>query len=342
MSRRDMRLSPEIISVKIFTSAEKYRIPLTADNYAVLYAYFAEQIPDLTAEITEAINQERLTPAAMKDLYQRYVSTRQQSSLMTQVQHHTQQILQDVLKGVLEISDSSSRYEKKLNNHSDGLAKATDITQLQTIISAILQDTRTMAQTNQSLRKEFEKAKAQSRILSRKLMEVQQAASMDALTGLFNRRSLDTEISRLTREFKAGRSLFSAIILDIDFFKRVNDTYGHQAGDAVLKTIGQIIRKGVKGNDFPSRYGGEEFVILLPDTNLAKACIVAEQLRIRISVHTFRDFGTEECPGKVTVSMGISEIKPDDNEKTIIDRADKALYLAKQSGRNTTKSEKDL
>ena len=130
--------------------------------------------------------------------------------------------------------------------------------------------------------------------------------------------------------------------MDIDHFKTFNDTYGHQIGDLVLKNVGATLKNRLKGKDIPTRYGGEEFVILLPETMLKNACIVSEQLRIRIAVRPLLDPKTNEGIAKVTISSGVAEIRLGDDAETIVNRADKALYLAKESGRNRTNSEEDL
>jgi len=131
-------------------------------------------------------------------------------------------------------------------------------------------------------------------------------------------------------------------MVDIDFFKRFNDTYGHRVGDEVLQMVAATLRECVKGGDFPARIGGEEFVILLPDTNLEQACDVAEFVRIRMSRKRLLLARTGENVGQITVSQGTAAMKASDTEESLLDRADRALYSAKKSGRNIVKSEIDL
>jgi diguanylate cyclase len=330
------------IAVKIYTHSEKYATPLTRQNYSVWYEYFEGKNHSLVFSMDALLKSGApLSPAIMQDLHRRYVE-RENPGLMTQIQEQTRQILQDILKGVGDTSDSSSLFEKNLATLSAGLSRVSTPDQTQLIVNALLKETRRMAEAHQKLKVDFEKAKAQSESLTQKLSQIEEIASMDALTGLFNRRSFDREIERLVTGFQESGTVFSAVVLDIDHFKRFNDTYGHQRGDDVLKIIGQVIRKGVKGGDIPTRYGGEEFVVLLPDTDLEKACIVAEQLRRLVAVLTLKIPGPEPRVEKITVSLGVSEVRAEDTVKSVIDRADRALYLAKNSGRNTTKSQTDL
>ena len=117
---------------------------------------------------------------------------------------------------------------------------------------------------------------------------------------------------------------------------------GHQTGDEVLKNVGEILLKGLNGKNVPYRYGGEEFIVLLSNSVIEDAAVIAEQLRIRIAVKRIIDPGTGAEIKKITMSLGISQINSEDTIQTVIERADKALYHAKESGRNNIKTENDL
>lgn len=157
-------------------------------------------------------------------------------------------------------------------------------------------------------------------------------AITDGLTGLYNRRYFQQMIDIEFARSKRYCSDLSIALFDIDHFKRVNDTYGHQFGDKVLAEISKIIQNFLRKTDYVARYGGEEFIAVLPETDLTSAMIPMERLRQAIESHSFK-YGNESI--KVTVSIGISAVTPDillDDE--LIKRADQALYLAKQNGRN--------
>lgn len=160
-------------------------------------------------------------------------------------------------------------------------------------------------------------------------------AIKDGLTGLYNRRYLDTHIENLMEDSLKKNVCFSLMIMDIDHFKNVNDTYGHLSGDEIIKNIAKRLLKNVRPSDLVVRYGGEEFIIMMPTTSLVDASKVAE--RIRTSVDS-QDFIIPVDPGKLncTISVGVSALLNDDTKETIISRADKALYHAKENGRNRT------
>lgn len=151
----------------------------------------------------------------------------------------------------------------------------------------------------------------------------------DALTGVGNRRALDQALPlEIGRALRTGDTL-SAIMCDIDHFKQVNDTYGHEAGDKVLAHFGDILRKQMRPTDIVTRFGGEEFVLLTPDTDLQSAVDAAERIRLHMERETIAPL---HAP--VTVSFGVAQWQPGEPAASLLRRIDTALYAAKQGGRN--------
>lgn len=150
----------------------------------------------------------------------------------------------------------------------------------------------------------------------------------DTLTGLFNRRKLDEIFLQECERARRAQSPLTVIIADIDKFKIVNDTYGHQVGDRLLVEVVRILQQGVRKIDTVARWGGEEFVILCPATNLVGACSVAENIRARIESCDFPLVGRKTC------CFGVAEYRPDEAPEATFKRADGALYRAKSEGRN--------
>jgi len=159
-------------------------------------------------------------------------------------------------------------------------------------------------------------------------------AITDALTGLFNRRYMETHLSALVEQAANRGKPISVLVVDIDFFKSINDGHGHDAGDDVLREFALRIRKSIRNIDLACRYGGEEFVIVMPETDMGVATMVAERLRRRIASEPF---AIQQGAGslEVTISIGIAALgAPGDNAAAILKRADQALYRAKRDGRN--------
>ncbi|MCR4880993.1 MAG: GGDEF domain-containing protein [bacterium] len=166
--------------------------------------------------------------------------------------------------------------------------------------------------------------------------EIEKYATQDALTGLNNRRSLDLRIAQEVAVAKRKSLPLCVMMLDIDFFKKINDTYGHYVGDIVLKSFASIIKDEVREYDFPSRYGGEEFFIILPSTTMQEATSVANRLRERIQNTPFdiSKFSNDVKELNITTSVGLAELLPEMDVKKLYVKVDKALYEAKKTGRN--------
>lgn len=167
--------------------------------------------------------------------------------------------------------------------------------------------------------------------------EVLKYATLDALTGLNNRRQFELRLSQEIATTKRKGTPLCAMMIDVDYFKKVNDTYGHNVGDFVLKTVATVITNEIREYDIPCRYGGEEFFVILPQTMLEEAALVAQRLRKTIENYkiVFEDNDTKQTKTlKVTISIGVSQYDSSMTAEEFSTNADKALYEAKRNGRN--------
>ncbi|MBM4056073.1 MAG: GGDEF domain-containing protein [Planctomycetes bacterium] len=192
--------------------------------------------------------------------------------------------------------------------------------------------------TYDQMNKELVNAKVQMQKVAKELETknkwLESLANIDGLTEVYNHRYLQIFLEREFNRTKRKKGAFCLIMLDVDNFKKFNDTYGHQAGDFILKELCRLLQKGIRTYDIIARYGGEEFSIVLPETELECAWIVAERLRNKVADHIFSD---NKEKYKVTISIGIAETKPAlDNlsKNDLIDHADTALLESKKNGKN--------
>ncbi len=162
-------------------------------------------------------------------------------------------------------------------------------------------------------------------------VELEHLALYDQLTELPNRRYIDTYLSHRMRDLEELSLSFSFLMMDLDFFKRVNDSYGHEMGDATLKMVARTFRQALRSNDFVGRWGGEEFVAILRGVTQAELARVAEKIRMLICES---DLTKDGCCVHTTISIGATTAQKDDTPSTIVRRADRALYLSKNAGRN--------
>ena len=168
--------------------------------------------------------------------------------------------------------------------------------------------------------------------LRNRLDESLNMAITDALTGLHNRRFIESRLRQAVGSANSGGAPVSVMLLDIDYFKRINDTHGHEAGDLVLKIFAERVTSQLRALDLAARYGGEEFVILMPAAGLAEAENAAERVRRSVCGTDFKLSDALELP--VTVSIGVAQLSPDEMMESLLRRADAALYEAKTDGRN--------
>ncbi len=165
-----------------------------------------------------------------------------------------------------------------------------------------------------------------------KTRELEVLASCDTLTGLYNRRKFSEILQHELKRFERYQQSFSLINIDIDHFKKINDTYGHDAGDRVISQFAHILDSSIRGSDSAGRWGGEEFILLIIESSESTALNIAEKLR-----ETFNNTRIDPA-GIVTASIGVTHVKDGDTEESIIIRSDQALYKAKDNGRNRIES----
>ncbi|MEI7670202.1 MAG: GGDEF domain-containing protein, partial [Pseudomonadota bacterium] len=189
--------------------------------------------------------------------------------------------------------------------------------------------------SGKELQLKLEESKKEVNLLKNNLEKITLEANKDFLTGVGNRKAFEQKIDELTKWAVDNNGDLCLLMIDIDHFKKFNDKYGHQIGDEVLKKVGRTIFDTIKGKDFVSRYGGEEFAVLLPNTPLANALIVAENIRRNMHDTRLQRKDTKEFIDEITVSIGVARYRPEhDSSVVLIGRADDALYRSKKGGRN--------
>ena len=236
------------------------------------------------------------------------------------------------------LAADAGEHSERLDRYATDIERAEDIEQLSDLVVQLAQDTRTrqldFTHVHDELtdtRRHAEEYEHRVERLERELASLSDRLHEDQLTELLNRRGLDRQFDvELSRAVRTAQPL-SVCLIDIDDFKRINDTYGHQAGDRVLVHLSRLMRKSVRPSDIVARYGGEEFVILLPATNTSEAEVVMARVQRELTRHFFLHNNERLL---VTFSAGVAEAAAGENASMVLQRADEALYLAKERGKN--------
>lgn len=313
----------------------KEKLPSTPDIFGLWYVFYSGQSPELSKALKIlASSKQKMTIERCRELYERFLGTSHKEELVRRAGTQVHATIRDVSGMVRNVKTATSDYKGKLGGFSGRVGEIDDPGELKELLEAVIIDTDAMIEENQKLEEKLDLSAEVMERLQQDLETVRKEALTDGLTGLANRKSFDAELNSIIAEADAEHRIFSLLMLDIDHFKSFNDNFGHQIGDQVLRLVAQTLVDGVKGRDFASRYGGEEFVIILPDTPLSAGVIVGNALRKAIAIKDVVNRNTGDKLGNITMSVGVAEYYEGENPQDLIERSDSALYTAKHNGRN--------
>lgn len=230
--------------------------------------------------------------------------------------------------------EASNVYTDALNRANSQLPDLLKPEQVRLVISYLMIENENMRKRTSDMQSNLEKSQKQIEKLKSNLAAAEAQGLSDPLTGLKNRRSFDiTLAAEIANARTAGKPL-SLVMADIDYFKSINDRYGHPAGDDVLRWFAKILSNNMKGRDTVARYGGEEFAIILPQTSLDNAVTLAGQIKHQLESQLWKKPGAPNTMLKVTASFGVAELDDSEGTSGLISRADAKLYESKAAGRN--------
>lgn len=307
----------------------------TPDNYAVYYAFFSENNPNLKMAMDALLEQHgKLTQAQCTALYLAHLGLEAENRALKNTTTSIEEEIKRVMTVLTKSASEASEYRETLDDFSGQLKTSASLDDIRAAVTRVADETHVMAQQNQRLQAQLAVSTQELTEMRYNLDEVRKASLVDPLTDVGNRKYFDNEIARAMAEANESDAPLSILMADIDFFKKFNDTYGHLIGDEVLKLVAKTLVENLKGRDIIARYGGEEFVILLPQTTVADAERVANQLRSILGTKQVKRRRTNETLGIVTISLGATQYQPKEDADSFIARADSALYEAKRTGRN--------
>jgi diguanylate cyclase len=242
--------------------------------------------------------------------------------------------LDTVSKAIRAAQESSQAYGATLADATSELALTPDSKALSQLVNGLSDATRQVEEENKVLQKQLKESTKEVHQLRDHLAQVRRDATTDALTNLANRKAFDTELRRAHEASERSGETMTLAVIDIDHFKRFNDTWGHQTGDQVLRYVASVLARVGIAPRFAARYGGEEFALIFPGEGAADVQAMLDEVLKEIASRSLRRRSTNEELGAITVSAGVAELKNKETAHALLERADAALYASKRAGRN--------
>ncbi len=311
-------------------------------NYEIWYIYATGYNAPLNKIINETLARHgKLSESDLEQIYETYLSHLKTTDRIDKVGARVIGEIDDVMQLLTDALGMSATFDASLNGASEKLTSAKNSAQVKAIVDTLVKSTREMRETNKALEERLTLSKNEISNLQQSLEAIRAESLTDPLTGLGNRKYFDRMIDMAVQNALANNEPLSLLMFDIDHFKSFNDSYGHLTGDQVLRLVGMSLKQTIKGQDITARYGGEEFAVVLPNTALRQALTVADHIRRAVMAKELKKKSTGEILGRVTISVGVSMLKPGDDTDALIERADGCLYAAKRNGRNRVICEVD-
>jgi diguanylate cyclase len=318
------------------------RQPASPRHFEIWYTYATGYNPSLNQMINEMLSRNgTLREADIEQIYESYISPSRFTDRIDRVGSKVMDEIEQVMAMIGAAAGTASSYTENLANVSQKLGVDADDPTVRAIVESLVTATAEMQQNNQALEARLSASKQEIDQLQENLETVRTESLTDPLTTLANRKSFDDALVRAIAEARARDEHLSLLLTDVDHFKKFNDTFGHLTGDQVLRLVAISVKQNVKGQDIAARYGGEEFAVVLPNTVLRSAVTVADHIRCAVMGKELMKRSTGEHLGRVTISVGVATLRPDDTPQTLIERADSCLYAAKRNGRNQVIGESD-
>jgi len=311
------------------------RLPADPQSFEFWYVYAS----NLNLRLNEAVNellrrQGDLSDADLANLYEEYISSVRTAGRLNMVANQLSNQVIQVLEMIGTASASAKQYDRSLGAGVAAFDRNPRDESIRIIVEELVQATREMEHSNYTLEMHLTEAKNRADHLQREIEAIRLESCTDPVTLIPNRQHFDDSIKKLFHDARAYGHALSLLLLDIDHFKKVNDKYGHQVGDFVLRAIAAKIKGLIRSDDIAARYGGEEFAVIVPGQPLAVAKSLAERIRSAIEAADIKMRTSGTSLGRVTLSIGVAQLRETEAVEDMIRRADQCLYEAKRAGRN--------
>jgi diguanylate cyclase len=304
-------------------------------NFELWLHYVGDPEGPLGREITRLLgNKDAFTEGTAEMLAAEYLPRGRLSEEIRDAGAVLNRELSSVSDAIAKARESQAAYGETLAEAGANIEQAAAPADLKQLVSGLTDATSRVQRENATLERRLETSTKEVARLREHLEQVRRDAMTDALTNLANRKAFDEELLRACDQAEADKSVVTLAVLDIDHFKRFNDTWGHQTGDQVLRYVASVIGRVSKAPRVAARYGGEEFAIIFPSEAASAVEAALNAMREEVGTRALRRRSTNDELGAVTISAGVAQRRPGESGSSLLDRADEALYASKRGGRN--------
>jgi diguanylate cyclase len=309
-------------------------LPADPQSYELWYHYATGLNQKLRGEIDDALQRQgKLSEGDLERLYAQFISPARSTGDFDRVANRLTDEVGQVVKMISAAVSSVERYDERLQESTAAAGNAMTDADLKRVIEGLIGATKSIARENNSLKEQLDASKTRSEQLRHEIEAVRLQSLTDALTQIGNRQYFDGILAHEMARANESTAPLTLLMVDIDHFKRINDEFGHQMGDDVLRLVAARLKSGVRDGEV-ARYGGEEFGVVLYNKSIQIGKLIAERIRTSVESAEMKVRSTGAPVGRITVSIGVAELKPRISGDELVRRADEALYAAKRKGRN--------
>ena len=336
------KLQAKLLLDSTLENLDNHQLVPSPDNYRLWFEYAAGSIDNLNKEIDAMVSQQQaITEAICQQLYKRHVASSDQRDV-----DETRIAIGDMLDVMIghlkDWNSSSSHFCDSLNQCLERLNNEPSVAEIKEIVCIVTEEAKKARTANLTITSTLHNLSDEISALRQDVDRLGNDALTDALTQTVNRRGFDNALQDITEKANNEGLQCALMVADVDNFKQVNDNFGHQVGDKILKFIAATLRKNIRGSDTLARYGGEEFAIILPNTDYDGAMRVAENLRKAVCARQLTTGSNGKTIGRITISIGVSTYQLGESVEALFERADQSMYRAKQQGKNQVVGQRDL
>jgi diguanylate cyclase len=311
----------------------------TPTNYSVWHSHISGENPGLSRSIQELVARAiPITDEMLSDFWRRFCAPAMDPAVVTDAGERLGRLMASIAESISGAGAATSGFTDALARFGDEIVAAVRMPDMAAVMREatrrMLVETKRMVEGTRGLDADLRGASREVQALRNDLEEARRQAMSDPLTSVANRKAFDDRLAKEMAAASESGADLALVLLDIDHFKRFNDSFGHVIGDEALKLVAHALVAGVKGRDMVARYGGEEFAVILPATSLAHALGLANGLGAAVKGRRMLLKSTGRDLGRITVSLGVARYRPGESASDLVRRADAALYAAKNRGRD--------